>query len=58
MIWRIAGSQNLVDFFNFGSEEADSQEGQEEQARSYFESIFSVLRSNQGLVEYLSDTLV
>ena len=47
-----------VDFFNFGSEEADSQEGQEEQARSYFESIFSVLRSNQGLVEYLSDTLV
>ena len=47
-----------VDFFNFGSEEADSKEGQEEQARSYFESIFSVLRSNQGLVEYLSDTLV
>ena len=47
-----------VDFFNFGSEEADSQEGQEEQARSYFESIFSVLRSNQGLVKYLSDTLV
>ena len=47
-----------VDFFNFGSEEADSKEGQEEQAKSYFESIFSVLRSNQGLVEYLSDTLV
>jgi len=47
-----------VDFFNFGSEEADSKEGQEEQARSYFESIFSVLRSNQGLVKYLSDTLV
>ena len=47
-----------VDFFNFGSEEADSKEGQEEQAKSYFESIFSVLRSNQGLVKYLSDTLV
>ena len=47
-----------VDFFNFGSEEANTKEGQEDQARSYFESIFSVLESNQSLVEYLSDTLV
>ena len=47
-----------VDFFNFGSEEANTKEGQEDQARSYFESIFSVLKSNQSLVEYLSDTLV
>ena len=47
-----------VDFLNFGSEEANTKEGQEDQARSYFESIFSVLKSNQSLVEYLSDTLV
>ena len=47
-----------IDFHQFGEAASDSKEGQEVQARSYFDSVFSVLKSNQKLVDYLADTLV
>ena len=47
-----------VNFHNFGEEEAKLKEGQIEQAISYFDSVFSVMSSNQGLVDYLAETLI
>jgi len=47
-----------VDFHNFGDEEAKSKEAQEDQARNYFHSVFSIMRSNQKLIDYLAETLV
>ena len=47
-----------VEFHDFGAPEANSLEGQLNQARSYFRTVFSVLESNQNLVDYLADTLV
>ena len=47
-----------VDFHNFGEEEAESKEAQEDQARNYFHSVFSIMRSNQKLIDYLAETLV
>ena len=47
-----------VDFHNFGEQEVKLKEGQVEQAISYFDSVFSVMSSNQGLVDYLADTLI
>jgi len=47
-----------VDFHNFREEEAESKEAQEDQARNYFHSVFSVMRSNQKLIDYLAETLV
>ena len=47
-----------VDFNGFNEEAAETRDGQEDQAISYFESVFSVLRSNQNLVDYIADTLV
>jgi len=47
-----------VDFHKFGEEQAKLKEGQVEQAISYFDSVFSVMNSNQGLVDYLAETLI
>ena len=47
-----------VDFYKFGEQEAKSKDGQIEQAISYFNSVFSVMNSNQGLIDYLADTLL
>ena len=47
-----------VDFHNFGEKEAESKENQEDQARNYFHSVFSVMKSNQKLIDYLAETLV
>jgi len=47
-----------IDFQKFGEAAENSREGQEVQARSYFDSVFSVLESNQELVNYLADTLI
>jgi transketolase len=47
-----------IDFHNFGEHEEKSREGQVEQAKSYFNSVFSLMSSNQGLVDYLADTLL
>ena len=47
-----------VDFHNFGEKEAESKKDQEDQARNYFNSIFSVMKSNQNLIDYLAETLV
>ena len=47
-----------VDFYNFGEKEAESKENQEDQARNYFHSVFSVMKSNQKLIDYLAETLV
>jgi transketolase len=47
-----------VDFHNFGEKEAESKEDLEDQARNYFHSVFSVMKSNQKLIDYLAETLV
>ena len=47
-----------VEFNGFKEAAVETREGQETQAISYFNSVFSVLRSNQGLVDYIADTLV
>jgi len=47
-----------VDFYKFGEQEAKSKDGQIEQAISYFNSVFSVMNSNQGLIDYLAETLL
>ncbi len=47
-----------VEFNGFNEEPAVTRAGQEDQANSYFESVFSVLNSNQDLVDYIADTLV
>ena len=47
-----------VNFDQFGAEAAETREGQEEQAISYFNSVFSVLESDSKLIDYLADTLV
>jgi len=47
-----------VEFESFGEKPAGTREAQEHQARSYFNSVFSVMRSQPDLVEYLSSTLL
>ena len=47
-----------VEFNGFKEAAGETREGQENQAISYFNSVFSVLSSNQGLVDYIADTLV
>ena len=47
-----------VEFNGFNEEPAETREGQEDQANSYFDSVFSVLQSNQDLVDYIADTLI
>ena len=47
-----------IEFNGFNEEAAETREGQEDQAKSYFDSVFSVLSSNQDLVDYIADTLV
>jgi len=47
-----------IEFNGFAEAEASNREAQEHQAKSYFDSVFSVLHSNQKLVDYLADTLI
>ena len=47
-----------LEFEGFNEEQAPTRQGQEEQARSYFHSVFSVMRSKPDLVDYLSSTLL
>ncbi len=47
-----------IEFNGFAEAEASNREAQEHQAKSYFDSVFSVLHSNQELVDYLADTLI
>ena len=47
-----------IDFDKFGSKASESWDGQVEQACSLFNTVFSVMESNQGLVDYLADTLI
>ena len=47
-----------IEFNGFNEEAYETREGQEDQAKSYFDSVFSVLNSNQDLVNYIADTLV
>ena len=47
-----------MDFDQFGVEAADTTGGQEDQAISYFNSVFSVMKNNQALVDYLAGTLI
>ena len=47
-----------IEFNGFAETEASNREAQEHQAKSYFDSVFSVLHSNQELVDYLADTLI
>ena len=47
-----------VEFNGFNEQAAETRDAQENQAKSYFESVFSVLQSNQDLVDYIADTLV
>jgi transketolase len=47
-----------INFDGFGSDAPSSWDGQVDQARSLFNNVFSVLGSNQPLVDYLTDTLI
>jgi transketolase len=47
-----------IEFNNFGRSAPESKEAQIEEAQSLFKSVFSVLETNQPLVDYLADTLV
>ena len=47
-----------VEFNGFNEQAAETRDAQQDQAKSYFESVFSVLQSNQDLVDYIADTLV
>jgi len=47
-----------IDFDGFGSEAPDSWDGQVDQAGSLFNDAFSVMESNQELVDYLANTLI
>ena len=47
-----------INFDGFGSDAPSSWDGQVDQARSLFNNVFSVLESNQPLVDYLTDTLI
>lgn len=47
-----------VEFDGFGKGAPTEWEEQVEQAKSFFYTVFSVLESNQKLVDYLADTLV
>ncbi len=47
-----------VQFDNFGEEAPNTWAEQVEQAKSFYNTVFSVLRDNQGLVDYLADTLI
>ena len=51
-------SKYNVNFDNFGEDAAQSRDEQVSQGSSYLETIFSVLRNNQDLVDYLADRLV
>ena len=51
-------SKYKIEFPNFGEESASSREGQVEQGSSYLKTVFSVLRNNQELVDYLANRLV
>ena len=45
-------------FSNSGEIAAETRNEQVEQARNYFETVISVLRNNQNLVDYLADRLI
>lgn len=47
-----------VSFEGFGDVEDPGEEACREQTRGWFETVFSVLRDDPALVEYLADTLV
>ena len=47
-----------INFDGFGSDAPSSWDGQVDQAQSLFNNVFSVLESNQPLVDYLTDTLI
>ena len=47
-----------VSFDGFGESASETREVQVEQATTYFETVLSVLRNNQVLVDYLADRLV
>ena len=51
-------SKYNINFENFGEDAASSREEQVKQGSSYLETVFSVLRNNQELVDYLADRLV
>ena len=47
-----------IDFQGFGDTAANTWEGQVDQAKSMFETVFSVMRNNEKYVDYLSERLV
>jgi len=47
-----------VEFDGNGNDAPDAWEEQVDQARSLFQTVFSVMRSDQDLVDYLADTLI
>ena len=47
-----------VSFEGFGDEHDPGEEACREQTRSWFQTVFGVLRDDRALVEYLADTLV
>ncbi len=47
-----------VEFEGFGDTQDPGEEACREQTRNWFETVFSVLRNQEGLVEYLADRLV
>ena len=61
MFWRCRqdfAEKYGVTFEGFGETNDPGEEGCREQSKSWFETVFSVLRKDEALVEYLANTLV
>ena len=51
-------SKYNVEFEKFGSKAAETWDGQVDQAKSMFRSVFSIMDKNKEFVDYLSSTLI
>ena len=61
LFWKTKGEfseKYNVEFEGFGKEAPESWNEQVDQAKLLFNTVFSVMENNQGLVDYLADTLM
>ena len=61
LFWKTKGAfaeKYNVEFEGFGKEAPESWNEQVDQAKLLFNTVFSVMENNQGLVDYLADTLM
>ena len=61
LFWKtkeIFASKYNVEFEKFGNKPAETWDGQVDQAKSMFRSVFSIMDKNKEFVDYLSSTLI